>query len=626
MNTTKINAKDGMQKFGKFLSGMVMPNIGAFIAWGLITALFISTGWAPNEKLNGLVDPMVKLLLPLLIAYTGGKMIGDVRGGVMGAIATMGVIIGADIPMFIGAMIMGPLAGFVIKQFDGVVQGKVPAGFEMLVNNFSIGILGMLMAILGFYAVGPLVVMATGFLAAGVSIIVSKGLLPLVSIFIEPAKVLFLNNAINHGVLGPIGIEQAQQAGKSIMFLLEANPGPGLGIILAYWMYSKGSVKQSAPGAAIIHFFGGIHGIYFPYVLMNPILIIAAILGEAAGVLTFSIFGAGLVATASPGSIFALMALAPKGGVFGILVGVLVATAVSFIVAVPFVKRAAKNGGAENLEEAKNKMKNMKNNTTISVSKDTVKKIVFVCDAGMGSSAMGATKFRNKIKSLGLGITVTNSSVDDIPKDTDIVVSHMKLIERAKASSPQADHVFIENFLQDSKLDELYLILEARANSKGLEEKEIEQVQVIEKEVATTDKSSILSENNIILGLESESKEDAITRAGRLLVKGGYVKEGYIDAMHEREKVVTTYIGMGVAIPHGTGEAKKQIEKSGVVVLQYPNGVKFGDELAYLVIGIAGAGDEHLEILSNIATSLENPDLVEKLNSTKNKQDILSVF
>lgn len=597
MNTTKINAKDGMQKFGKFLSGMVMPNIGAFIAWGLITALFISTGWAPNEKLNGLVDPMVKFLLPLLIAYTGGKMIGDVRGGVMGAIATMGVIIGADIPMFIGAMIMGPLAGFVIKQFDGVVQGKVPAGFEMLVNNFSIGILGMLMAILGFYAVGPLVVMATGFLAAGVSIIVSKGLLPLVSIFIEPAKVLFLNNAINHGVLGPIGIEQAQQAGKSIMFLLEANPGPGLGIILAYWMYSKGSVKQSAPGAAIIHFFGGIHEIYFPYVLMNPILIIAAILGEAAGVLTFSIFGAGLVATA-----------------------------VSFIVAAPFVKRAAKNGGAENLEEAKNKMKNMKNNTTISVSKDTVKKIVFACDAGMGSSAMGATKFRNKIKSLGLGITVTNSSVDDIPKDTDIVVSHMKLIERAKASSPQADHVFIENFLQDSKLDELYLILEARANSKGLEEKEIEQVQVIEKEVATTDKSSILSENNIILGLESESKEDAITRAGRLLVKGGYVKEGYIDAMHEREKVVTTYIGMGVAIPHGIGEAKKQIEKSGVVVLQYPNGVKFGDELAYLVIGIAGAGDEHLEILSNIATSLENPDLVEKLNSTKNKQDILSVF
>ena len=624
MSNTKINAKDGMQRFGKFLSGMVMPNIGAFIAWGLITALFISTGWMPNERLSALVDPMVNYLLPLLIAFTGGKMVGGVRGGVMGAIATMGVIVGADIPMFIGAMIMGPLAGLVIKIFDKAAQSRVPAGFEMLVNNFSIGILGMLMAILGFYAVGPLVVMATGFLAAGVSVIVSKGLLPLVSIFIEPAKVLFLNNAINHGVLGPIGIEQAQQVGQSIMFLLEANPGPGLGIILAYWMYSKGAVKQSAPGAAIIHFFGGIHEIYFPYVLMNPLLIIAAILGGAAGVLTFSIFGAGLVATASPGSIFALMALAPKGGILGILAGVFVATAVSFVVAAPFVKRAAKNGGAEDLEEAKNKMKNMKNVTTI--NKDKVKKIVFACDAGMGSSAMGATKFRNRIKSLGLGIIVTNSSVDDIPKDADIVVSHVKLVERAKASSPQADHVFIENFLQDPKLDELYSLLEKKVNGKGLEEKEIEEVKVVEKEVATTDKSSILSENNILLGLESESKEDAITRAGELLVKGGYVKEGYIDAMHEREKVVTTYIGMGVAIPHGIGEAKKQIEKSGVVVLQYPNGVKFGDELAYLVIGIAGAGDEHLEILSNIATSLEDESLVEKLNNTTNKQDILSVF
>lgn len=615
--------RENVQRCGKFLSSMIMPNIGVFMAWGIMAALFMPFGWIPNDRLAKIVHSMSIFILPIVIGSSGGKLTGGIRGEIISMVATMGVIASSNIPMILGAMIIGPLSGLVIKRFDKVVANKVPIGFEMLVDNFSMGVIAVIMLIVGYYIVGPFVVMLTQITMIGMNMIIARGLLPLTSIFIEPAKVLFLNNAINHGILGPLGIEQIQQSSKSIMFLLEANPGPGLGIILAYWMYSKGSVKQSAPGAAIIHFFGGIHEIYFPYVLMNPILIIAAILGEAAGVLTFSIFGAGLVATASPGSIFALMALAPKGGVFGILVGVLVATAVSFIVAAPFVKRAAKNGGAENLEEAKNKMKN---NTTISVSKDTVKKIVFACDAGMGSSAMGATKFRNKIKSLGLGITVTNSSVDDIPKDTDIVVSHMKLIERAKASSPQADHVFIENFLQDSKLDELYLILEARANSKGLEEKEIEQVQVIEKEVATTDKSSILSENNIILGLESESKEDAITRAGRLLVKGGYVKEGYIDAMHERGKVVTTYIGMGVAIPHGIGEAKKQIEKSGVVVLQYPNGVKFGDELAYLVIGIAGAGDEHLEILSNIATSLENPDLVEKLNSTKNKQDILSVF
>ena len=314
MTNSKTSARDSMQKFGKFLSGMVMPNIGAFIAWGLITAFFIPTGWIPNELLGSLVDPMIKYLLPLLIGYTGGKMVGGARGGVIGTVATMGVIVGADIPMFIGAMIMGPLAGFVIKKFDKVVDGKIPSGFEMLVNNFSIGILGMILAILGFFAIGPVVVVLTGILKTGVEALVARKLLPLVSLFIEPGKILFLNNAINHGVLGPIGLEQVQESGKSIMFLLEANPGPGLGIILAYWMYSKGSVKQSAPGAAIIHFLGGIHEIYFPYVLMNPLLVLAVIAGGASGILVFTILGAGLVATPSPGSIFALMAMAPKGG------------------------------------------------------------------------------------------------------------------------------------------------------------------------------------------------------------------------------------------------------------------------------------------------------------------------
>ncbi len=295
--------KEKVQKFGKFLSGMVMPNIGAFIAWGFITALFIATGWFPNEQLAAMVDPMLKYLLPVLVGYTGGKVVADTRGGVIGAIATFGVIMGADIPMFIGAMIMGPLAGYVIKKFDQVVEGKVPAGFEMLVNNFSVGILGMLLAILGFYAVGPAVVTVTGILKGGVEVVISKGLLPLSAIFIEPAKVLFLNNAINHGIIGPIGIEQAQDLGKSIMFLLESNPGPGLGVLLAYCIYSKGTLKESAPGAAIIHALGGIHEIYFPYVLANPLLLLAPIAGSAAGILVFSIFNVGLVATPSPGSV-----------------------------------------------------------------------------------------------------------------------------------------------------------------------------------------------------------------------------------------------------------------------------------------------------------------------------------
>ncbi|MEG1285253.1 MAG: PTS mannitol transporter subunit IICB [Romboutsia sp.] len=453
--------KTSVQKFGKFLSGMVMPNIGAFIAWGLITACFIGTGWFPNEKLSTMVDPMLKYLLPTLIAYTGGKAIAGQRGGVIGSIAAMGVIIGADIPMFIGAMAMGPFAGWIIKKFDKWADGKIPTGFEMLVNNFSIGIIGMLLAIVGFYAVGPAIVTMTVLLESGVQIIVQKGLLPLVSIFIEPGKVLFLNNAINHGILGPIGISEAKEAGQSIMFLLESNPGPGLGIILAYWMFSKGAIKQSAPGAAIIHFFGGIHEIYFPYVLMNPVLIIAAIAGGAAGVLVFSILGAGLVAAPSPGSIFALMAMAPKGGLLPVLAGVVAATGVSFLVAAPFVKKAAKNENEDSLEEAKNKVKDMKSTTSKSgdtkiVDAKDIKKIIFACDAGMGSSAMGASRFKNRIKDLNLDIEITNTSVDNIPVDTQIVVTHDTLVDRVAKSSFNIEIIAINNFLKDPNLDGLF--------------------------------------------------------------------------------------------------------------------------------------------------------------------------
>ncbi len=610
--------KEKVQKFGKFLSGMVMPNIGAFIAWGFITAFFIASGWFPNEKLAGLVDPMLKYLLPILVGYTGGKVVAGVRGGVIGSIATMGVIVGADIPMFIGAMIMGPLSGYIIKKFDKAVEGKVPAGFEMLVNNFSVGIIGMILAIVGFYAVGPFVVMMTGVLKGGVEFIISKGLLPLVSIFIEPAKVLFLNNAINHGIIGPIGIEQAQNMGNSIMFLLESNPGPGLGVLLAYWMCSKGAMKESAPGAAIIHALGGIHEIYFPYVLMNPLLLLAPIAGSAAGILVFSIFKVGLVATPSPGSIFAILALAPKGEMLGVFLGILAATAVSFLVAAPLVRKAANN-----MEDEAKEQSNLESNVDV-IKRDVINKIVFACDAGMGSSAMGATKFRNRIKKLGLNIEVTNSSVDTIPSDADLVVSHVKLIERAKKNSPQAEHVFIENFLQDKKLDELFNSLQARTDGNVKVAKEVAATN--EVEVVEAKETSILNKNNIVLGLESVSKEEAIKRAGEILAKEGYVKEEYIQAMLEREEIVSTYIGMGVAIPHGVGEAKKEVKKSGIAVLQYPNGVKFGDEVAYLVVGIAGVGDEHLTILSNIAMSLEDEGLVEKLRNTCDVNDILKVF
>lgn len=611
--------KNSIQKFGKFLSAMVMPNIGAFIAWGFITALFIEAGWIPNERLATLVDPMLKYLIPTLIAFQGGRMVGGDRGGVMGAVATLGVIAGSEQTMLIGAMAMGPFAGLVIKKFDKAVEGKIPAGFEMLVNNFSVGIFGMILAIIGYYLIGPVMATILAILTAGVKILVTNKLLPFVAIFIEPAKVLFLNNAINHGIFTPIGIEQAAETGKSIMYMLEANPGPGLGVLLAYWVFSKDKVtKSSAPGAVIIHFFGGIHEIYFPYVLMNPVIIIAPIVASIVTIFYYSIMGAGLVGPASPGSIIAFLAVAPKGETLKVLIGVVLAAVVSFVVASPIVKLS----GNKNLDEATDKMKNMKAEAKgLAKANGEIKKIVFACDAGMGSSAMGATKFRNRIAPLNLGITVINTSVDNVPADADVVVCQAVLQDRAKASAPQAELITIGNFLADPNLDALYASLEAKASGAGEQ-----PAAEVKAEETTTTNNGIMVAAGIKTGQASVSKEEAITAAGKLLHELGYVNESYIPAMLEREKTVSTYMGLGVAIPHGTSEAKDEVKKTGIVMLQYPEGVDFGDEKAYLVFGIAGIGNEHLDLLAKIGTVIEEEENLDKLKKATTPEEILKMF
>lgn len=324
--------REKLQQLGGFLAGMIIPNIGALLAWGLITALFIPTGWIPNERFSALVGPMIVYLLPILIGYTGGRMVHGVRGGVVGAAATMGVIVGTDIPMFLGAMIMGPLGGWATKQVDGVLEERTPVGFEMLINNFSAGILGVILALLGFIVVSPVVTSFSNAAGAVVDWLLAARLLPLAAIIIEPAKILFLNNALNHGVLAPLGVAAVGQSGRAIHFLLETNPGPGLGLLVAFFVAGKGMLKDSAPGSMIIHFLGGIHEIYFPYVLAHPIMLLAVIAGGFSADLWFTLTGAGLVATPSPGSIFAYLAVIPRGQHFAVLTGVLIGAVVSFLV------------------------------------------------------------------------------------------------------------------------------------------------------------------------------------------------------------------------------------------------------------------------------------------------------
>lgn len=620
--------KNGLQRFGKFLSAMVMPNIGAFIAWGFITALFIAEGWLPNERLASIQPYMLYYLIPVLIASQGGYMVGGDRGRVMGAIAVMGTIAGVGgtegQPMLLGAMVMGPLAGWCIKQFDKFMETRMPAGFEMLINNFSVGIFGMILAIFGFYGIGPAMTAILTVLSAGVDILVNHGLLPLAAIFIEPAKVLFLNNAINHGIFTPIGTEQALETGRSIMYMLEADPGPGLGVLLAYWAFARDKMtKQSVPGAVIIHFFGGIHEIYFPYVLMNPLVIIAPIVGNMVAIFWFSIMKCGLVSPAAPGSIIAFLSMTPKDKMWQTIVGVLLATAVSFLIAAPIIRFTDKG---RNLEDAQNEVAASKakaKGTAVAAAAGTVKaaadvkKIIFACDAGMGSSAMGATKFRNRIKGIRPDITVTNTSVDNIPADCDIAVVQEMLIDRAEKSAPQAEIISIANFLADPNLDTLFdRFANADAAPAPVEEAPVE-------EAPAEAKPAVMTATGIKVGQAPVSKEEAIRAAGELLVAEGCVEPPYVEAMLDREKVFTTYMGMGIAIPHGTSEAKAQVKKTGITLVQYPEGVDFGDEKANLVFGIAGIGDEHLDMIQKIVQALENPEELEKMKTTDDVDWIL---
>ncbi len=626
-----------VQSFGRFLSNMVMPNIGAFIAWGIITALFIPTGWLPNETLAKLVGPMITYLLPLLIGYTGGRLVGGDRGGVVGAITTMGVIVGADMPMFLGAMIAGPLGGLCIKKFDAAVDGKIKSGFEMLVNNFSAGIIGMILALLAFKGIGPAVEVLSRGLAAGVNFMVVHDMLPLASIFVEPAKILFLNNAINHGIFSPLGIQQSNELGKSIFFLIEANPGPGMGVLLAYMFFGRGSARQSAGGAAIIHFLGGIHEIYFPYVLMNPRLLIAVILGGMTGVFTLSVLGGGLVSPASPGSILAVLAMTPKGAYFANIAAIFAALAVSFVISAILLKTSKVKEEDDDIEAATRRVQDMKAQSKgasalaagdVTNDLSHVRKIIVACDAGMGSSAMGAGVLRKKVQDAGLtNISVTNSAINSLPSDVDLVITHRDLTERAMRQVPQAQHISLTNFLDSG----LYTNLTERLVAAQRHADNTVKVQSSLQDSFDTSNSNLfkLSAENVFLGRTASNKEEAIRFAGEQLVKGGYVQPEYVEAMLEREKLTPTYLGESIAVPHGTVEAKDRVLKTGVVFCQYPQGVLFGEEpedVARLVIGIAARNNEHIQVITSLTNALDDETVIERLANTTSVEEVLALL
>ena len=613
---TKAGALDRIRKFGGHMSGMVMPNLGAFVGWGLLAALFIPTGWIPNEKLNEMVGPILNYLLPLLIGYTAGYNIHGQRGGVIGAFTTMGVIVGSDITMFSGAMIMGPFSSWLLKKFDHAVEGKIKPGFEMLINNFSLGILGFALAILGYLIIGPVVNAIIAFLTAGINFLIAKKLIPLLAVFMCPAQVLFLNNAVNHGIISPIAFAQAQEAGKSLMFLLDSNCGPLLGTLCSIAVFGKGKAKETAPMAMFIAGIAGIGEVYFPFILANPIMIFATMGGLATSLLLLVVLGGGLVGMPSPGSLINIALMTPKDAAVANVLAIGAGFAVALLIGSFILKTVGSPEEEADLAVAGIDMgtKTAKPEAALKKHKPSsggaIRYIIVACDSGMGSSAMGASVLKNRLQKEGYkDIKVKNSSASRIDPDADMIITLEGLIERAKLSVDNTGREFlaINNFLKEADYDRALEVIEDRNG----------------KEKA----KPILSEENIALNVKVKDKEEAIRYAGKILVENAYTTPKYIEHMMERERRFSVYIGNHLAIPHGIESSDSEIYTSGLSVVQIPEGVDFGDgNIAYVVIGIAGKDGTHLNMLSNIALICAEEENIEKMRHAENKQEIMELL
>lgn len=605
-----------MQKtvaIGQFLSQSTMPNISAFMAWGFMTALFTENGWVPSVQLDQMIEPTMRFALPLMIAYTGGRRYGGERGAAIGMFATMGLIVGVDIPMIFGAMLMGPFTGWLLKWFEEIIEGRIPLGFEMLSRNLVAAVFGLALCLINFFAIGPLVSALNTVLVQGVSFALSRGLLFFSAILIEPAKVLFLNNAINHGVLSPIGLQMSVKEGSSLLFLLETNPGPGLGVLLAYALFGPKESKKTALPASVIHLLGGIHEIYFPYVLMQPILMVSLVLSGLVGNFYFQIHQVGLVATPSPGSLLAILTLTQKAALGHLLIGLTLSVVSAFVTSSLLLRYSNRQ---VNLREGKTRQVAPSTQVVAGVQKRFIfdqmhtqlkqDQIFVACDAGMGSSALGAAMITRVFAQRGIVASVNNVSLEHLPASATLVITYKSLMERARSKAPRASILGISDFLD-----------------KDAYEEAIDMMQ----DVLTIRHNPVLKKENIFVNLPSVTKEAAIMAAGQCLYESGYVEEAYIQGMLAREVKFSTYIGSGVAIPHGENTVKQYVKTSGIVVFQYPQGVAFADEkLAYLVIGIAGLGNDHIHILSNIAEVIEDDTQLATLCTTHDIDVIFEAF
>lgn len=612
MGSKQLQAK--VQKFGSTLSAMVMPNIGVFIGWGVLAALFIDTGWAPNAYLNVLVGPVLTYLLPTLIGYTAGYNVHGRRGGVIGAFATMGMVVGSDVTMLVGGMIMGPLAAWILKKWDKFIQGKIKPGLEMLVDNFSLGLIGVTLCILGYAVAAPAMSAIQNVLAAGVTFMTDHNLLPFTAFFVQPAQVLFLNNAINHGILVPLGFQQAAEAGKSVLFLIEANGAYWVGLVAAYAVFGKGMAKKSAPGAVAIQFLGGIAETCFPYCLMNPITILGPIAGNIFSIFILTNFGGGAVGPPSPGSVFAFYMMTPRECMVVNTIAYFGSLAVSFVVTAVILKLTDKS--AE--EDVSAESSTPQGGDALSVEGTQMlghiahlNKVIFACDAGMGSSAMGVSILGTRLQKAGLMPEIDHVAVAEIPLDADVVVTNVNLAERAKMTTKGKIPILtLSNFMDQNEYNRIVAQLKEMMSSP----------------VPLAEKPQLFGEENIILNASFKNKREAIEACADIFIQGGYTDESYKRDMIQRDKEASVYLGNGIAMPHGLATSKDAIHYSGLCLIQVPEGVDFDGETAYVLIGVAGRGEEHVDILGHVGETLSDESLIEALIKAKTKQQVMDIL
>jgi len=616
----KENLQVRLQKFGATLSAMVMPNIGVFIGWGLLAALFIPTGWMPNEYLGTLVGPILTYLLPLLLGYTAGANFYGRRGGVIGAFATVGVIIGSDITMLIGGMVMGPIAAKILEKFDATIKDKVPTGMEMMADNFSLGIIGAILCSIGYTGVAPVMTTIQSVLGTGVQYLTEEHLLPLAALFVAPGQVLFLNNAINHGIFTPLGLQQAAETGKSILFLVEANGANWVGLAAAFALFGNAMARKSAPGAAIIMFFGGIAEVCFPYCLTSPLTILGPIAGNFFSLSVLSFFDGGAIGPPSPGSVFAFYLMTPKSTMMVNSIAYFGDLIISFLVTAIILKMTVKKDEDEEIT-AITPSGNVQPISNRGLHLTKLNKVVFACDAGMGSSAMGVSILKTRLTKAQLHPKVDHVAVAEIPDDADIVVTNVNLAPRARKTAPDKPILTLSNFMDQKEYDrivkEIQEMLAQGAISDGSNDTPVR---------LTTSKIPVLKKENIVLGVKFPDKLAAINACADLLIKGGYADESYRRDMIARDKDVSVYIGNGVALPHGLASSKETIQNSGICFYQVPNGVDFDGQRAYIVIGVAGKGDEHIDILGQIANCMCDETNLKKLMEAENADEVLDIL